>query len=210
MKRLKINILILNLAAISLIPQIARAQGVGNIGALPVVIPQNANGNWNVGTAQNPIPVVRDPNGPKWMKQFTDPSGGPFTAVPGQTFNVVEHLLVAPQPDWYDWHEEILTPEWEWDTTANFVVNPLAATNLQITTTPATPTTGGTINFTFDPIAHGSTIDIFKRIRYVGLSGAPFTGVIDIAQYPTPEPGSLLLLAGGGLLLLRRRRTHSV
>ena len=51
---------LLILMAIGLFPQISLAQGVGNPGSLPFIIPQNpGTGGWNVGSAAAPIPPTR-------------------------------------------------------------------------------------------------------------------------------------------------------
>src|SRR5580765_8105379 len=72
-----------------LIPQITLGQGVGNLGSLPATIPMNTPNGWNItSSAGGPVPVVLDPAGPAWRKVLTDPTGGVFTAVPGQTFTL--------------------------------------------------------------------------------------------------------------------------
>ena len=57
--------------------------------------------------------------------------------------------------------------------------------------------TGPSISFFFNSVAPGSLIDIKKSLIYTGPVPAVFPS-IDINQYPTPEPASILLLAGGG------------
>ena len=181
----------------------ALAQGVGNLPALPIIIPGNAaTGGWVVG----PVEVVRDPNGPKWIKHFTDPNGGPFTAIPGQMFSVIEQLYIAPQLPWSDWHEEILTPGWDWAGPIVMLANGSPASGLVITNTPGVAPTGGTLGLDFDPLFPGTQVLIRKQLQYTGTLGTVFVGTVEIAQYPTPEPASLGLLAIGSLLSLRRRR----
>jgi len=190
--------------------QITLAQGVGNLGSLPTQFssPAPVTG-WSVdtGNAANPwLPVQIDPNGPQWVKTFTGPNGGPFTAVPGQTFTLQELLVVAPTQSWTDWHEHILTPGWEWVSPTLFLANFAPPGGLNTNITPGNLATGGTIDFTFNPLVPGTLIDIRKTLQYTGVNGTVFTGTIDIAQYPTPEPASLLMFAGGSIALFLRRR----
>ncbi len=183
----------------------AVAQGVGNLPALPVSFP-NLGGGWMVADPNGgSIPVVRDPNGPKWVKQFFDPSGV-IVPVPGQVFTVTERLLIAPQLDWSDWHEEILTPGWEWTTQVLILENVTQPpAGLTINNIPGTPTHGGTLEFYFNPLSPGTLLDIRKELVYTGPQGVAFP-YIEIAQYPTPEPAGLSLLVVGGLLTMYRRR----
>ncbi len=186
------------------------AQGVGNLPALPSVFPQLGTvPGWVIGGATGPIPVVLDPNGPKWLKHLTDPNGGLVVAQPGQVFTLSESLVVAGNLPWSDWHEEILTPGWEWLPPSLVLANGVPATNLAATYLPPTATAGGVVSFTFDPLAPGTLVDIRKQLEYVGVPGTVYIGPLDIAQYPTPEPGTLALLSLAGLAVLRRRRGAS-
>lgn len=202
--------LTLSAAVLLVAAPILFAQGVGNLGSLPTLFtsPVPITG-WSVdsGNAANPwLPVQIDPNGPQWVKTFTGANGQPITAVPGQTFTLQELLVVAPTQSWEDWHEHILTPGWEWVQPTVFFANFAPPAGLNTVVTPGTPTTGGKIDFTFNPLVPGTLIDIRKTLQYNGPAGTVFTGKIDIAQFPTPEPGSLLMLVGGSLLVLKRRR----
>ncbi|HPD31982.1 MAG TPA: PEP-CTERM sorting domain-containing protein [Phycisphaerae bacterium] len=190
--------------------QMSLAQGVGNLGSLPTLFlsPAPITG-WSVdsGNATSPwLPVQIDPNGPQWGKTFTGLNGQPIVAVPGQTFTLQELLVVAPTQSWEDWHEHILTPGWEWVQPTVFLANFAPPPGLNTVVTPATPTSGGKIDFTFNPLVPGTLIDIRKTLKYDDPTGAVFTGKIEIAQFPTPEPATLGLLMLGGLLALRRRR----
>ncbi len=195
------------LALVAGVVQFANAQGVGNLGSLPgPTIPMNNPGGWDIGGASGPVLVQRDPNGPKWLKHFSDPLGGPITAVPGQTFNVHELLMIDQPLPWSDWHEDILTPGWEWTNTISFLANFAPTPGLAIVNSPGTLTQGGSLSFTFNSLPPGTLIDIRKELIYMGQPGVIFTGSIDVEQYPTPEPASLGLIAAGGLVALRRRR----
>ncbi len=193
-------------ASLSLVlPQVSFAQGVGNLGSLPTNFAQ-VGGGWNVGTPLTPIPVVRDPNGPKWVKHFFDPNGL-LPVFPGQTFGVHESLIIAPNLPWSDWHEEILTKDWSWSPTIQISVNGGGPpTNLNIVNIPGSPLQGGILNFYFDSLPVGTQIDIRKQLVYTGTSAGIAIPSIEVAQYPTPEPTTLGLLAIGSLAALRRRR----
>jgi len=182
----------------------AAAQGVGNLPALPTTF-WNQGGGWFVSDQGGaPIPVIRDPNGPKWIKNFFDPTGT-ISPTPGALYSVTERLLIAPQLDWTDWHEEILTPGWEWTSKVLMLVNvSQPPSGLTVINLPGTPIQGGTLEFYFDPLSPGTVIDIRKELKYVGPQGMSFDA-IQIAQYPTPEPATMGLLALGGLVLGRRR-----
>lgn len=179
------------------------AQGVGNPGALPQFIPLDPSGTgWFIGTHG----VVRDPNGPKWHKTLFGGPTAPVVAQPGQIFSLSESLFIAGNLPWSDWHEEILTPGWDWVSPIAFMANGVVPSGYGVTNIAGTATQGGTLNFVFDPLPPGTKIDIRKHLQYNGPSGAVFVGTIEIDQYPTPEPASAGLLGLGSLLVLRRRR----
>ncbi len=186
--------------------QVAFAQGVGNLGSLPTqfTTPAPPNG-WTVMNSNGPIPVVLDPNGPVWGKNFggSNPDGSFTYAAGSQPLPVQELLQVDPtSPPWTDWHEVALDPGWSW-------ANPFVLVNFSV---PAglTITGVGTSSLSFffsSPVAPGSTIDIRKDLVWNGALGTSFTGVLPIHEYPTgvPEPTSIGLLCIGGLCALRRR-----
>ena len=193
--------------------QMAYAQGVGNLGSLPTqfTTPIPPTG-WTVGSPPAPIPVILDPTGPVWYKNFTGPNGGPFSYPAfAPPLPVQEFLQVDPaSPPWTDWHEDVIgidqfgipDPGWIW-------VNPFIFVNGS-TPTGLTITGAGTSNLSFfwtAPANPGDTVIIRKQLAYAGLPGTTFTGTLAIHEYPTPEPGSIGLLSIGGLLALRRWRT---
>ncbi|MBI4578311.1 MAG: PEP-CTERM sorting domain-containing protein [Planctomycetes bacterium] len=200
----------IGLGGILMAASAAHGQGVGNIGALPSGIPMNTTGTgWDVGNAASPQTVVLDPNGPPWRKHLTDPLGGPFTAAPFQPFYLHESLVIGPTQPWTDWHEKILTPGWEWvvptPTPPMFFANGVPAPGLSTVYTPGSPG-GSTLDFYFNSLPPGTKIEIRKLLQYTDATGVAFQGVVEIEEYPTPEPASIGLLALGGIALLRRRR----
>lgn len=178
------------------------AQGVGNLSALPTQFqtPTPATG-WNVvDAAGGPIPVILDPTGPVWGKNFTGPNGGNFFYPAGSPpLSVHESLVVAGNLPWTDWHEDVLDPAWSWG-------NPLILVNGSVPTGLTTSLSGGSLSFFFNSIAPGSIVDIRKDLVYTGVPGTTFIGTLPIHEYPTPEPASIGLLGLGGLLTLRRWR----
>lgn len=203
--------MIKSLAVTAAITSAALAQGVGNLGSLPTQISssQQPLTGWSVdsGIATNPwVPVQIDPNGPQWVKTLSGPNGQPFVAVPGQTFTLQELLVVAPTLPWTDWHEDILTPGWDWVPPSVLLANGVPAAGLTSVITPGNNVVGGSIDFYFNSLAPGTQVIIRKNLQYTGTPGVAFIGTVQVAEYPTPEPASLGLLGIGSLLVLRRRR----
>lgn len=188
------------------LPASVLAQGVGNLPALPTSFDLGPAGWQIVSAAGTPIPVVRDPNGPPWIKNLNGSGSAPLVAQPGFSAQVHEMLQVSGNLPWTDWHEDILSPGWSW-VPVFFNVNGNPASNLQIANTPGSPIAGGSISYVFDPVLPGSTVEILKRLVFnAGIPGAVHVGSVQVAQYPTPEPASLACLALGGIMLLRKRR----
>jgi hypothetical protein len=192
------------IVAISLaVSQAALAQGVGNLGALPTQFATATPPNgWDVVDATGaPIPVVLDPAGPVWGKEFTGPNGGAFSyPALSPPLPVHESLLVSGNLPWTDWHEEVLSPDWSW-------ANPTILVNGTVPSGLTISVLGGNLSYFFDPVLPGSVIDIRKDLVYNGVPGTVFSGTLPIHEYPTgiPEPASLILLCAGGLCALRRR-----
>jgi hypothetical protein len=179
----------------------AAGQGVGNLSALPTLFPVSPPDRFDVfdPATGGPISVVLDPQGGPWVKGL---DLGPIVAQPGQLFTLHEVLQVGGNLPWTDWHEQFLTPNFTWLAPAGLLVNGAPPVNLVISALP-----GSTIDFTWANAAGpGSIVDITKTFTYTGPPGTAYQGVIDLAEFPTPEPGTLGLLGLGGLLVGRRRQ----
>ena len=173
--------------------------------------------------AEEPIPVVWDPDIGPWTKELRLmlADGSPFAFHEGDAIPVVEFLTVGGSTPWTDWHEEILTPGWEWvpidEGDTAFLGSPdgIPAPGLIVDLQPTT------IDFFFDPILPGTDIAIAKFIIFVGVDpGNPEETTLDsvfIAEYPTvnviPEPATVTLgvlsIVAAGSALRRRLRDRS-
>jgi hypothetical protein len=185
--------------------QVALAQGVGNVGSLPNLIPANTSGTgWDIGVPAG-LPVVLSPTGPAWQKILVGPNYQPVVAAPGQTFYLHEVLVVGGTVPWTDWHENLVNPYWDW-TSASILVNNAVPAGLTINNIPGNGTQGGSISFLFNAAPVGAIVDIYKQLTYQANPALPvFSSKVIVNEYPTPEPASLALLALGGTVLLRRR-----
>jgi len=187
----------------------ALAQGVAPpLGGSATSYQQTASG-WDIlDPSGTPQVVVRDPLGQPWYKDLVTTPG--VAVLPGSVFKVHELLVIGGNLSWGDWHEQILTPGWEWLPASSLLANSLPAPGLTVSTTPGTSSLGGSIDYTFGTLGPGTVIDIYKSLVYSGTGlpapTPPFFGSIRVAEYPTPEPATLSLLALGGVALLRRSR----
>lgn len=150
--------------------------------------------------------ITQDPNGSPWVKTYDGTND--LSSTP-EILSIFESLTVVSNPqitflDWTDWHEEILSPGWEWVPgsatvqTSGFVTVP----GLSVVETSPTQ-----LDFFFDPLGVNTRLFIRKQIQWTGTGDK----VLQIAQYPTvvPIPAALPLfgsaLAGLGLIGWRRR-----
>jgi hypothetical protein len=193
----------------------ALAQGVGNPSSLPTQFQSSGPPNgWTViFPTGGPVPVVLDPTGPVWKKDFTGPNGGPFTQPAfGAPLPVTEVLQVAGGIPWTDWHEDVvgidasgaLDPGWAW-ANPSLLVNGVPAPGLTVTGVGTS-----SLSFFFNPIFPGDQVIIRKQLVYNGLPGTAFNGTLAITEYPTPEPATIGLLALGSVIMWRRRNRNTV
>lgn len=199
--------------------------------------------SWTIGSPNDPQPVAFDPGLGSWIKDLTaaqggtvfaddDPNNDPgvITGIPQPplptVFAFTEHLVVGPGPAWVDWHEEILTPGWDWDVvtigsngTGTVVTPKLLANGVpqdNFTHMPPGAGHGGALWWVFEsPLPPGTVIDITKDLVFVGtnaiIGDEVFNQpVVQVAQYPTvPTPSALwflALLSAAGVCRRRRDR----
>ena len=127
---------------------------------------------------------------------------------------LLEYITVGRGTQLTDWHEEILTPGWEW----NDVVDPFIALIVDNNFGGVLPglsfnRTSTKLDFSFDAILPGTQILIQKELEFVGVDDSNdeeiFEGSVVIREYPTiPEPSTFILLGAGlaGLAFWRKRR----
>jgi hypothetical protein len=163
--------------------------------------------------------IAYDPAAGPWHKRLLGGDGGEFAASDTgvgalMVFSVTEQITVGGTVPWMDWHELILQPGWRWlddragsgEPTIHFASG-VTIPGLEVSFTDPTPTSGGQLDFTFDPLAPGTNIRITKRLIFEGLDpllpGDVFLGTLDIYQYPTvPEPATLVLAIAGMLAVM--------
>jgi hypothetical protein len=150
--------------------------------------------------------VAYDPSAGPWHKVLAGTDGGVFTASDTDLpISIVEHLTVAGTTPWTDWHEEFSTLGWRWIDDRAGSGDPsfthsdgTPIPGMSITFTDPTPTSGGRIDFRFDPLPPGTNVNINKRFVYDGLDRLlpveVFIGKLDLFEYPTiPEPAGVAL-----------------
>lgn len=165
---------------------------------------------WFVGDPTLPIPIEWDPTAPPLSKTF--PMLG-SSMPPGGVIPLSEFYSVAGSVEWTDWHEEIVTPGWEWASPAGiFPIDP--STGSRIGTNPISglvvnpsPPSGTTLAFDFDPLLLGTAIEIEKYLLWTGTG--PTTIEPTVLEFPTvPIPAAVWLFGSGllGLIGIARRR----
>jgi hypothetical protein len=178
----------------------------------------NTSGGWQIGSDGDPADVILDPNAGPWIKNLHNANGGPVSAddtgfTAPQSYSLVEWIHIAGQRSWTDFHEEVITPGWNigglMQISQGGELLPVPGLNVMLMDT-VWPERGGAVWFTFDPLPPSTVLKLSKTLSWVGnpgVQGDLFNGVIQLAQYPTPEPASIALvaLAAIGLVGCRRR-----
>ena len=182
----------------------AKAQGTAN-GPLtfhsvtpgPIVV---------IGSPLNPFPIDLDPVGPPWTKHIDDPNG---LMLNGGVMELNESIINVGTEPWYDWHEHIqpnipgVFPPFPgiWlnavmtvnGNPIGFNANGFGTPNLDL------------FNFS-QPVLPGDILNIRKQIHvFANTTGVPGF-LMEIQEYPTPEPASAALIGLGSLALMARRR----
>jgi hypothetical protein len=170
-----------------------------------------------IGLAPSPISVKHDPAKGPWEKTLF---GVPpqrdehvtFVARRGHILDITEHLKVDGTSAWSDWHERVLTPEWNWGGVSDFLIldpntgNFVGAPGATVTLSPSRTL----LSFNFDAIPPGARVRITKQLVFMGDR---FSGTVKVEEFPTirfaPEPSTVMLLCSSALALTaccRRRR----
>lgn len=128
-----------------------------------------------------------------------------------------------------DWHEEIHTPGWEWVLPGDPRFPTLFPPNESLITRDGVPWPWDPIPMPtmdpsklwvkFPPIEPGHVLDVHKALLWAGTPGNRIWGdgtddagnlvdesVIDVWEYPTPEPTTISLLGMAALAVLVRRQ----
>ena len=157
---------------------------------------------WFAGTPAAPIPVQWDPSAGPFTKFFTDPG----QVNPGDTVPIWEFFTVSGTP-WTDWHEDIVTANWAWNTAVGTPTIDTYTTNALGQVSSRTPVPGlivmfnasvdpAALAFNFPAIPTGTNVLIEKYITWNG--GGPGPNAFEVAEFPTvPVPAALPLLLSG-------------
>jgi hypothetical protein len=183
--------------------------------------------------------LIFDPKAPPMTKAFQSPigsTGGPILLDATQPFPfpIWENFFLIPpgtagapgSQAVSDWHEEIITPGWEWVLPGDPRFPNLFPPGQTLITRNGAPWDSfpiphpdGTDNpsrvwVKFPPIEPGNILDVHKGLLWVGTLDNRIWGddptterQILVFEYPTPEPSSvaLALLGGMGLVVVARR-----
>ncbi len=179
------------------------------------------------------VDLVFDPTAGPMLKMFRSP----YEDTLDNPLVQLDALQPFPQPVWEDfqiisgpppadWHEEILTPGWEWVLPGDDrfpTLFPADASLITLNGNPhpwqPIPMPGGPMPHMvwakFPPIPPGNTLDIHKALLWVGTPGDRIWGdmqlddgvfsdesYIVVREYPTPEPASIALAVLGALGLV--------
>ncbi len=140
--------------------------------------------------------IEYDPNAGAWLKHIeNDPSA------PLDPFFLHETIIIGGDIWWTDWHEEILTPDWEW---GDIQISVFDAAGTEILDGITWEKSTDMVWFFFDPLAPGGSLNLWKEIIYTGsiLPQPCVMTVIDIIEYPTVSEPSIMPLLGLSLLII--------
>lgn len=185
---------------------------------------------WGTGSWSIMSGLIFDPTAGPMIKLFDTPrqvTGAPVLLDAQQPFpqRIDEQWDLVPgaSKPVSDWHEQVLTPGWEWMlvTSASLITRNGQPWPWKPIATPVVDP--AVISVEFEPILPGEVLDIHKALLWVGTPGNRIwgdgmddsgalvdEGIIRVLEYPTPEPASALLLGLGGTIALARSRRRAI
>jgi hypothetical protein len=169
--------------------------------------------------------IIHDPSAGPIVKHFASP---PTTLVDSQPFPLVinENITIVsegvPSPHHVtDWHEAIFTKGWVWYLPGDPGSAGWFPEGTTLITRDGQPWASTVqpgpnpliLDVVFDPIEPGHILDIHKALLWVGNGTNTIWGddpdetFIEVREYPTPEPGSIVLagLAAVLVAVVRKR-----
>jgi hypothetical protein len=144
---------------------------------------------WYIGSDPLPQVVIADPNAGPWIKNLQPPLFGPDLEplilegfYPGFRDTLIERIQVGPGLAWTDWHEQIFSPGFSFESVFVEVINPDGTPNPNFIIAPSDPFSVW-IDFV-PPLEPGSILIIEKNIFY---DGPPTDEPLQIEEWPTFE-----------------------
>jgi hypothetical protein len=169
-----------------------------------------------IGSNPDPFEISYDSNAGRWIKKLMTPAQDPmYSQWPpsANAYYIVEFLQVSGTQNWIGWHEEIITPGWEFLNDGTNNTDFLAPYFSPSQKPPGYQMdfSASSVTFTFDPIspAPGLIINPAFSVMHIGSGYSEFLEIaaypIAGSQAPVPEPTTMLLLGSGfaGLAGLR-------
>ncbi len=160
--------------------------------------------------------IYLDPNAGPWQKQIVGIMVSPLPVTEGPILIAGDPTYNPPPgPPWTDWDEQVLTPNWKWGNGSQIVITESDGIT-QHTYNGILKTmqwANDFVEFDFPAEFPGASITVTKTLVYTGPNPQPGPGNamnVWIAEFPTPEPGTIALLTTGllalGLGCIWRRR----
>jgi len=200
-KSLRVSLLVLGFVALLGITVSVQAQDFGipaggtGTPTDETYYPDTTGGGWSVsGGGGAPQVIYYDPNAGPWNKNLVTQG-----LVGNGPWSLLENLVVGfgptrQAPAWTDYHEQIMTPGFQW------YVGDL---NYQWSAAPPAGLTvsadGLSADWTFsNAVQPNSAVNFTKWVKWVGPAPMPAGTILQVAEYPTvPEPGTIVLLTAG-------------
>lgn len=156
----------------------------------------------------------------------------PFPQPLWEDFLILPPAGTTPGYSVSDWHEKVHTPGWEWVLPGDSRFPDLFPPDESLITRDGDPwpwnmspmpvMDPANLWVDFEPIEPNHVLDVHKALLWVGTPGNRIWGdgvddagnivdesVIDVWEYPTPEPATISLLGVAALATLIRRHEHT-